>query len=84
MSTVETTIADGRVAGSFRDPSGYVFQRNGRVFRAIDSECLETLQSLRGRGLFKKLIDDELHLLVIEIQTSHEILCGLDISVAHP
>ena len=60
MSTVQKTIADGRVAGSFRDPSGYVFRRDGRVYRAIDSECFETLQSLRDRGLFESLIDEKL------------------------
>jgi SAM-dependent methyltransferase len=44
-----------RITASFRDPSGFVFERDGTVFRAIDRECAETLQSLAGSGLFGRL-----------------------------
>ena len=37
-----------RDSGSFRDPSGYVFQFEGRVFRALDRASAELL---RGRPI---------------------------------
>lgn len=81
MSTVEKTIADGRVAGSFRDPSGYVFGRNGRVFRAVDSECFETLESLRGRGLLKTLIDEN---LLVRTQFVEDTTLSADLAIENP
>jgi SAM-dependent methyltransferase len=47
---------DGRVAGSFRDPSGYVFSREGRLYRAVDAECAAVLRDLQTAGLLDKLI----------------------------
>ena len=47
----------GRDAGSFRDPTGYVFRRDERIFRAVDSTCAETLRTLFDSGNFNKLID---------------------------
>jgi hypothetical protein len=51
---------DDRVAGSFRDPSGYVFWSKGRLFRGIEQGCVETLGSLREKGLLDRLISDGL------------------------
>lgn len=51
---------DDRVAGSFRDPSGYVFWSKGRLFRGIDQACLETLGGLRKQGLLDRLIAEGL------------------------
>ena len=39
-----------RVAGSFRDPSGYVFEHDGRVFRALDQTCAALLRDLDVQG----------------------------------
>ncbi len=44
-----------RVSGSFRDPSGYVFSREGRLFRAIDDECHDALSELKKCGLLERL-----------------------------
>ncbi len=49
-----------RIAGSFRDPSGYVFHREGRILRAVDGACHQILRQLDARGLFGKLIDQQL------------------------
>jgi len=38
-----------RIAGSFRDPHGYVFRRDGEILRAIDDEF---------HGLARELMDD--------------------------
>jgi SAM-dependent methyltransferase len=49
----ETTA---RIPGSFRDPSGYVFLHEGRVFRAVDATCRDTLRSLEQTGLLSRLM----------------------------
>lgn len=47
-----------RISGSFRDPSGYVFERDGRLFRAVDAECHAVLESLAHQQILKRLLDD--------------------------
>ncbi len=49
-----------RQAASFRDPGGFVFELDGRVFRAIGGPCLDSIQSLHTSGLLRQLIDDGL------------------------
>ena len=59
VATVTPAVADGesgRIAGSFRDPSGYVFLFGGRVFRAIDAECRDTLQHMQQSGVLPRLM----------------------------
>ena len=48
MPAVQEREISGRIPGSFRDPSGYVFLHKGRVFRAVDAECRDTLRRLSG------------------------------------
>ncbi len=52
-------IAGGtaRAAGSFRDPSGYVFRRGARVFRAVDRDFLALFAELDASGLFAELVE---------------------------
>ena len=57
-----SVVNPNRVAGSFRDPSGYVFEREGRVFRAIDGTCHAHLRHLTEKGLLAKWIES--HMLV--------------------
>jgi len=45
-----------RVAGSFRDPSGFVFFHGGRVFRAVDAPCRAVLDKLSESGRWDDLI----------------------------
>ena len=45
---------------SFRDPSGYVFRKQDRIFRAIDGECRKSLQRLVDEGSFTQLIEKKL------------------------
>src|SRR3954452_7940473 len=47
-----------RVTGSFRDPSGYVFAHEGRIFRAVDARCHAVLSELAATGLLEKFIRD--------------------------
>ncbi|MGE0606299.1 MAG: class I SAM-dependent methyltransferase [Pirellulales bacterium] len=54
---VVTPSHSQRDPASFRDPAGFVFRRQGRVFRAIDAECRQTLGDLFDRGLAARLIE---------------------------
>ncbi len=56
MPAVAEREVTGRIAGSFRDPSGYVFIHRGRVFRTIDAECRDTLKQLSASGMLPRLM----------------------------
>ncbi|MBN2391089.1 MAG: SAM-dependent methyltransferase [Anaerolineae bacterium] len=49
-----------RIPASFRDPSGFVFQRDGRIYRQINSQYREPFDHLIASGLCDKLIQDNL------------------------
>jgi SAM-dependent methyltransferase len=46
-----------RIGGSFRDPSGYVFQREGRIFRAIDAATAGHLDALEKAGVLPRWME---------------------------
>lgn len=46
-----------RVEGSYRDPEGFVFFRDGRVFRAITPQLAGILERCRSQGLLQRLIE---------------------------
>lgn len=43
--------------GSFRDPSGSVFYRNGNVFRQINLTCKDDYEMMMSSGLYSSLTD---------------------------
>jgi len=47
-----------RVAGSFRDPSGFVYESSGNLFRAISSSYKEEFEALMASGLYVKLLKE--------------------------
>lgn len=51
----EPELAERRAGGSLRDPSGYVFIRDGRVFRAVNEACFDTLTELFTTRLWAEL-----------------------------
>ena len=44
--------------GSFRDPSGQIFLRDGRIFRTISTRAADDFAFVRDSGLFDSLIVD--------------------------
>ena len=44
--------------GSYRDPSGQVFRRNGRIFRTITERAAPAYEFVRDRGLLTRLADE--------------------------
>ncbi len=59
--------------GSFRDPSGHVFVKDGRVFRTIARRAVSDYEALRDSGLLKKLFDAGLLVSAREVER-----CGFD------
>lgn len=61
-----------RAPGSFRDPSGFVFRSEGRVYRQINQRYREEYDFLLESGLFAKLVAEKL--LVSHVETDHPAL----------
>ena len=51
---------ESRIAASFRDPSGFVFQRNGEIFRQVNLSYKDEYDLLIGSGLYENLVNDNL------------------------
>ena len=52
--------ADGRLPGSFRDPAGFVFQKDGTFFRQVN-RCYEaTFARLMDSALYATLVEQDL------------------------
>lgn len=69
-----------RISGSFRDPSGFVFEHNNRIFRAVDGEASTLLRDLDAQGVLSRLTKEGLLVrsrfvddpsLVSELKTLH-------------
>lgn len=50
-------MGSSRLGGSFRDRSGFVFQRDGVLFRQLNESCREDYDSLMGSGLYDHLVE---------------------------
>ncbi|HLC03332.1 MAG TPA: hypothetical protein VJK02_09870 [Anaerolineales bacterium] len=49
-----------RVAASFRDPSGFVFRRDGEHFRQVNRSYADEYDLLLRSGLYENLVNDKL------------------------
>ncbi len=54
------SIEDHRSPGSFRDPSGFIFERDGTLYRQVNRFYRADYDLLVGSGLDRALIDDGL------------------------
>jgi hypothetical protein len=54
------SMNESRVAASFRDPSGFVFRRNGEYFRQVNLSYKDEYDLLIGSGLYDNLVSDNL------------------------
>jgi hypothetical protein len=52
--------APGKVSGSFRDPSGHVFRRDGRILRQVNRSYADHYDRLRSSGLYDALVANNL------------------------
>ncbi len=54
------TSTNGSLAGSFRDPSGFVFAENGHIHRQVNHVYKDDYDLLMSSGLYEKLVASEL------------------------
>jgi ribosomal protein L11 methylase PrmA len=52
--------ANPEVAGSFRDPSGFLFVRDGKIYRQVNLTYQEHYDLFLGCGLYRALVEAEL------------------------
>jgi len=49
-----------KVAGSFRDPNGFLFTRGGNFYRQVNKQYSQHYDLLMKSGLYEKLVNDGL------------------------
>jgi hypothetical protein len=52
--------AGGRLSASFRDPSGFLFQRDGHLYRQVNQVCQADYDRLISSSLYQKLVKQRL------------------------
>ncbi len=57
---IKNTPNNTSIAGSFRDPSGFVFLRDGVIYRQINNSCQKDYDQLMSSGLYQKLVQKKL------------------------
>ncbi len=70
-----------RVVGSFRDPSGYVFQHGERIFRALDAGAADLLRTLDAQGHLVRWAREG---LVVGTRFVEESALLAELTAAHP
>ena len=58
------------VPGSFRDPSGCVYQKGERIFRTVNASFANEYEYVYSSGLFEKLVDENRVLSVERVDPS--------------
>lgn len=61
--------ASESIPASFRDPSGFLFYRDGSIYRQVNIAYKENYDHLMNSGLYKLLIDSELLIRHEEVNT---------------
>lgn len=64
---VKTGPTDTRHPGSFRDPAGFIFERDGVVHRQINEPYADTYARLMDSGLYQNLVDAGLLIPHVEL-----------------
>ena len=54
MTTIN--VDSPRLGASFRDPSGFMFTRNGRLYRQVNQAYQTHYDALMGSGLYDRLV----------------------------
>ena len=75
----ESVAGSQRFGGSFRDPAGYVFQRDDRIFRAVRSDWIEVYRQLRSEESWPQLAQ-----LLVETDSVNDAELTADLKHEHP
>jgi ribosomal protein L11 methylase PrmA len=54
---MSASIPPEREGGSFRDPGGFMFRRDGQLYRQINAGCAPNYQQLMKSGLYQRLTE---------------------------
>ncbi|MCK4604899.1 MAG: SAM-dependent methyltransferase, partial [Deltaproteobacteria bacterium] len=71
-------------SGSFRDPSGHVFSRDGKIYRSIFEPGVKDFEATRDAGIYDKLIEDKLLLYHEEVDIGDLAPDGTVYCLTHP
>ena len=71
-------------AGSFRDPSGHVFSRDGKIYRSIFGPGVKDFEAARDAGIYDKLIEAGLLLRHDEVNLGDPAPEGTVYCLCHP
>jgi hypothetical protein len=58
--------------GSFRDPSGYIYYKNNKVFRVVNESYKKDYDNLMSSGLYDKLVNENLLIEHSEISNNQK------------
>lgn len=70
--------------GSFRDPSGQIFCREGKIYRCIFSPGVKDFEAARDAGVYDKLIEAELLIRHDEVKINDLAPEGTVYCLSHP
>jgi hypothetical protein len=73
MPSAITEPASGRLGASFRDPSGFVFRREGRILRQVNRVYQPHYDRLMSSGLYQELVDARLLVPHSEVDDEPEV-----------
>lgn len=76
MATGQGTVGGAVLPASFRDPSGFVFTRDGALLRQVGSRYRAHYDALLASGLYRELVDAELLIPHDEVSTTHALEPG--------
>jgi hypothetical protein len=67
------TTSDPRIAGSFRDPGGFLYRRDGVLYRQVNPTSAPDLQLLQDSGLYQILVDKGLLIAPRDVGLGHAL-----------
>jgi hypothetical protein len=63
--------SNGSIASSFRDPSGFLFSKNGLIYRQVNISYKEDYDLLMNSGLYKTIVDSKLLISHEEVEINN-------------
>ena len=65
---MKTQTSSNQLSASFRDPSGFLFTRNGILYRQVNQRYAQEYSRLMESGLYEKLVKARLLIPHVEVQ----------------
>ena len=69
-------MSEGTLPSSFRDPSGFLFRKNGRLYRQVNESYAADLALLLDSGLYDQLVKNKL--LIPHQEASLDLACSAE------